>query len=218
MLEKAESIRKLIKGKIKTYVDCDSPMAFLNTLESNGAKYVFVVNDKRTFGDYVGKKYKAIMEEGLPQTVTVELKEDNCKVYDLVSHRELETRNKNGSTFVNLNLKPAWGAFLAVYPQKISKINIKTPEKFISGKESIFTVEVEGENAKPVYGVQPLKVTFSDPNGKRNEYSGYYAAKNGTCKIKFIPAQNDVCGKWNVEVEELSSSMKEKKSFDIKAQ
>jgi Concanavalin A-like lectin/glucanases superfamily/Beta-galactosidase trimerisation domain len=213
MLKKAAMVRDLLKNKIKNYADCDSSEVFLNVLEKNGAKYVFVVNDKRTFGDYVGKKYRAVMEQGLSQTVNVNLRTKNAAVYDLVSHRKLNTIAKGEQTVVSLKLKPAWGAILAVYPQEISKVDIVIPQTLIAGEESKFTIKVIDKNGKPISGVQPLKVVISDPEGHKNEFSGYFATKNGVCSIKFIPAQNDIRGQWTIAAEELSSSIRGSKKI-----
>jgi len=213
MLKNAAAARNLLNNKIKSYADCDSPMAFLNVLEKDGAQYVFVVNDKRTFGDYVGKKYRAIMEQGLPQTVNVTLRAKNAVVYDLVSHRKLNAVSKNDLTTVTVDLKPAWGAILAVYPQEISKVNVILPRKLTAGQESEFTIKISDKNSKPISGIQPLQITISGPKGRRNEFSGYFAAKNGVSRIKFIPAQNDLRGKWTIFVTELSSGTKVSREF-----
>lgn len=208
MLKNADAVRKLLNEKVKRYADCDSPSAFLNVLEKNGAKYVFVVNDKRTFGGYVGKKYRAVMEAGLPQTVHVILDTENPAVYDLMSHCKLNTVSKGRQRIAAINLKPAWGTVLAIYPREIEKINIIPPPKLETGKKTEFVITITDKNGKPVSGGQPLSVTILGPDGKVNEYSGYFAAENGLCKIKFIPAENDLRGKWSVFATELSSGMK----------
>lgn len=213
MLKNAAAVRNLLKNKIQTYADCDSSKAFLNVLEKNGAKYVFVVNDKRTFGDYVGKKYRAVMEQGVPQTVNVTLRAKNAIVYDLVSHRRLNAVSKDGKTVLTVNLKPAWGAILAVYPQEISKVNLILPRKLKSGQESEFIIKIIDKNGKLVSGIQPLRLIISDSKGQINEFSGYFAAINGLSKIKFIPAENDLRGKWTISVMELSSGIKRLKKI-----
>jgi hypothetical protein len=156
------------------------------------------------------------MEKGLPQKVTVSFRTRNADVYDLITHQRLKTIDKNGQTFVGINLKPAWGAILAVYSQAISNIYIALPEQLNAGKDAIFTIKVIGKNGKSMSGIQPLKLTIIDPKGQRSKYSGYYAANNGICKVKFVPAQNDTNGKWTIFVEELSSSIQSSKEFVYK--
>ncbi len=208
MLKNTDAIRKLLNDKVKRFADCDSPSAFLNVLEKNGAEYVFVVNDKRTFGDYVGKQYRAVMETGLPQTVNVFLNTKNPAVYDLMSRRKLNVISKGQQKIVALDLKPAWGTVLAIYPQEIEKVHLILPPKLETGKETELVITITDKNGNLVPGVQPLSMAILDPGCKINEYSGYFAAENGLCKIKFIPAGNDLRGKWSVSATELSSGIK----------
>jgi hypothetical protein len=215
-LKNARNVKNIVANKINLYADCDSPRTFLNLLEKNGVKYLFVINDKRSFGDYVGKKYRVCMEQGIPQKVTISLKQENCVVYDLVSHQQLKCVKKNGKTFVNLTLKPVWGALLAIYPIPIEKVDIAIPSGFTSGKPACFTVRILDESMHRMPGSQPLKVTFTDANGKRNEFSNYYTTNNGEAKIEFIPAENDAPGEWEIEVVELSSGKLTKKLFSLR--
>jgi hypothetical protein len=213
MKRNAAAVRKMLKNKLSFYADCDSHSAFINVLEKYGRKYVFVVNDKRTFGDYVGKKYRAVMEQGVPQKLNVMIKSDNAVVYDLVSHIRLKSFSKAGQTVVPLTLKPAWGAVLAVYEQDIKRVEISLPQVLRTGNSSEFVIKVIGNDGKAMTGIQPVEVIISDPEGKRNEFSGYFAAENGVSRIKFIPAKNDLRGKWTVSVKELSSGIQIKKNF-----
>ena len=58
-----------------------------------------------------------------------------------------------------------------------------------------------------------MKITITDPDGKRNEFSNYYTAVNGLCKINFVPAVNDLRGKWKISIVELSSGKKAEVDF-----
>jgi hypothetical protein len=205
MLNNADAIRKLLRNKVQRFADSDSPAVFLNVLEKKGVRYVFAVNDKRTFGDYVGKKYRAVMEMGLPQTVTVVLNTENQAVYDLMSHRKIETISKDQQQIVTLDLKPAWGTILAIYPQEIASVNLALPRKLEAGEKSQIVITIASQDGTPIPGIQPLAVSILEPDGKKNEYSGYFAANNGQCQMNFVPASNDLPGKWSVSVTELSS-------------
>ena len=205
MLKNADAIRKLLGNKVQRFVDSDSPEVFLNVLEKNGARYIFVVNDKRTFGDYVGEKYRAIMEKGLPQTVMLALNTENQAVYDLMSQRKIDAVSKGPQQIVTVDLKPAWGTILAIYPQEIKFIDLILPQELEAGKKAQIVITVASQDGTPIPGVQPLAVTILEPDGKKNEYSGYFAANNGRCQVPFVPAINDLPEKWSVSVTELSS-------------
>ena len=213
MLKNADAVRAVTQNIVKRFVDCSSPQVFLNTLQKDRAKYVFVVNDKRTFGNYVGKKYRAVMEQGLPQTVKLSFDKSNGVVYDLLSHRRLDSVKRNGKMEVTIDLQPAWGTILAIYPEALADIDCVVPPKFKAGSKEAFKIRLLDQTGNPLSGIQPLKIDIADPAGNQSEFSGYFAAVNGLLKIKFIPAENDLKGKWTFRVTDLSSGKFVRKTF-----
>lgn len=212
-IKNANEVRKLVFDKVKPYADCNSPQTFLNLLEKDKTKYLFVINDLRTFGDYMGQ-YKVCMEKGLSQDVTVELEDTGLIVYDMVTHKKLKSTEKDNKTFVKLKLQPVWGAILAIYKQAIDRIIIEKPKTFLPGEPVNFIIKITESQNKNMPGIQPLEVSFTDPEGQKNEFSGYYAATDGVSNIKFIPACNDIRGKWEISVKELSSGKADLNNFD----
>jgi hypothetical protein len=67
-------------------------------------------------------------------------------------------------------------------------------------------------------GIQPLKIDITDPAGNQSEFNGYFAAVNGLLKIKFIPAENDLKGKWTFHATDLSSGKFVRKTFVVNFQ
>ena len=59
----------------------------------------------------------------------------------------------------------------------------------------------------------PVRVSIKTPSGKESEYSDYYVAENGRLDISFVPAVNDMAGKWEIEAKELSSGKSSKEYF-----
>ena len=57
--------------------------------------YVFAVNDRREFGDYVGH-HGLVMENGLPTDAELSICRPETHVYDLLSHRAVAARADEG--------------------------------------------------------------------------------------------------------------------------
>ena len=55
----AGMLRSTIGKEIKNAAESSSTEVYIRALHKNKSHYIFVINDRRTFGDYFGKKYKA---------------------------------------------------------------------------------------------------------------------------------------------------------------
>ena len=59
--------------------------------------YLFAINDRREFGDYVGQ-HGLVMENGLPSEAVLTVRRPGGTVYDLVDHRVVPaTTGERGS-------------------------------------------------------------------------------------------------------------------------
>ena len=92
------------------------------------------------------------------------------------------------------------------------------PEKVSCGKESFLKIEIKGRDGTPLKSLLPIKMKINDSQGNESEYSDYYVAENGQLDISFIPAVNNLKGKREAEVTELSSGISKKFSFAVEWQ
>ena len=125
------------------------------------------------------------------------------------------TRQKDGSVKFDVQLGSAGGTILAVLPKKLSKLELNVPKKIRAGSESTISIFIKDQNGAFLRGVQPVKVTITDPKGEASEFSDYYSCTNGVLTIDFIAALNDSAGKWAVNVEELISGKTKKANFSV---
>jgi hypothetical protein len=198
----AAKIREALDRKIIRDVDCSSPRILLNLREYNGVKYLFAVNDHRTYGERVGK-YKSMLEKGLPETAEITLRDPGFEpvIYELTTHRRIECRKSaDGNYLFKLNVPAAGGCIVALCPSAIGGAEIAFPPVISRGEPSVINICMD-----ETVGLQPLKITINDPEGAQNEYSGYYLAENGSCSLEFIPAVNEPSGKWNIQISDLTS-------------
>ena len=77
MQAKAAELREKLGNRYERYGDTSNPDAVIRFRHYDSTDYLFVVNDKRTFGDYVGHHGK-VMEQGLPQTAQIQLNRRGC--------------------------------------------------------------------------------------------------------------------------------------------
>jgi len=214
----AAMLRRGLEGKVRREVDCSSPTALLNMLQKGPARYLFVINDNRTYDDARFGEYRAILEKAVPQTVTITLAEwphPQLFVYDMIERKALPTRARDsGSYEFDVELPAPGGKIIALLPQRLAGIEIRLPGRVaVRGVEFPLQVLISAEGGAPAPGVQPLHVTVTDPQGNRSEFSDYYAAESGVATIGLTPAINDLPGTWVVRADDLISGMTCERKF-----
>jgi hypothetical protein len=159
-----------------------------------------------------------VLEKIEPQTVTVSLKnwEDNgLSVYDLLERKALKVQQKSGTYQFKLSLTELGGKLIALYPKSIDKLSIEFPSKVRQGSVHPLLVHLTDADKVNMPGLQPIKLTVTDPQGKRNSISDYYCAKKGLLSLDLVAARNDAPGEWKINVEDLTSGLKIEKRFTM---
>ena len=190
---------------LKSKCDCDNPDIIVRTRKAGDATYVFVINDKREFGTYVGQ-HGMVMENGLPSSgmITLPLEGNVCELTR--GGITMATVNEGNTTW-NVDLGPCDGRIFMITPKPLMQLNTDLPEVAKVGNPAPLTVTISDTTNQPIKAVVPVEVRITDANGKPAEGSGYYAAVNGTVKIKLDLATNDDAGTWQVRVRELATRM-----------
>lgn len=166
--------------------------------------YVFVVNDCREFGNYVGR-HGLVMEQGLFVASMVTLRREAGRVYDLVEHREVAATSENGALSIPVELEPGGGRVFLVTDTPVETIAVQAPATAVCGQEMEVRVVVTDTEGNPVDAVIPLELRILDPDGRRAEFSGYHAAPGGVLDLRLAFAANDVPGIWTIEARELAA-------------
>jgi hypothetical protein len=97
-------------------------------------------------------------------------------------------------------------------------MKIIVPSTASPGVASCIAVDLHDEQDGALPGIQPLRVTVTDPSGAAADISDYYAARQGALRIAFTPALNDPAGKWNIKVEDLTAGLSAEASFTLAKQ
>lgn len=198
---KAEEIKKIFYPIVKPFATSDSSNLIIKESEGNGVKYLWVIN--------------ADMENS--RTVTIKLKGKHSHINDVFSCKFLPSfyLEKENLTKLSLGLAPGSGKLLALYPERIDKIEIDVPDKVKRKEKLEIKISLLDRNRNLVKGIQPTEIRLISPGGKESEYGGYFAVENGRKVLTYTIALNDKIGKWKVRVEELGSGRKREAIFEV---
>lgn len=88
-----------------------------------------MVNDKRTFGDYIGQ-WRRVMEKGLPNAAQITVKTDAHAIYDPIEHKSVPFKRNGEFAEFSAEFPPAGGKMLVMLPEAIAsvKVEVSTPQ------------------------------------------------------------------------------------------
>lgn len=92
----ADELKAMLKPVYRPYVEGPAKTV-VHAREWGNSDFVFVVNDNRGYGDYVGP-WKAVLDKGLPNKGTVRVRRKAKAVYDLLAHKLVPSWVKGGMT------------------------------------------------------------------------------------------------------------------------
>ena len=152
-----KQLRAGLAWAYEPYGDSDNSDIVVHVRTYRAADYVFAVNDKRTFGDYVGQ-WKMVEEKGLPNEGTVSVRRHAGAVYDLVAHKSVPFANRGGKTEIPVSYTTTDGRILLVTPRPLAPLSIsvaadgevvvKSPDVDV-----MIPIEVSCDGERPRYGV-----------------------------------------------------------------
>ena len=234
LLSLAAELRTQLQPRYRRYVVTSNPEVIPYRRRAGTTDYVFLVNDRREYGQYVGH-HGLVMENGLPSEAVLSIDRVDGFVYDLVNSRPVAARREKGHLAVDVHLGPCDGRVYMVTARGIDGVRIRATfagrignppfvgrignpshrdEVALGGKVDC-VVEVVDAEGRPVDAVVPLEVTIRDAEGRAAEFSGYYGAAGGTAKITLDVARNDPFGVWQIEARELASGKTAVHSFRV---
>lgn len=184
----------------------DSPEVLTVTRRYGEATYVFAINDRREFGNYVGQ-HQLVMENGLPSKALLTAAMPDANVYDLTTGRQVIARREGENTVWPVELAPCDGKVFLVTPKALLHLDVAVPEAAVQGERAVITATVQDRDTNPLSAVIPVSVTIRDTNGRLAEGSGHHAAVNGRLSVNLEIATNDDPGTWTIHIQELASGM-----------
>jgi len=215
-LKKAAELRQKLDTYYRLPLQSSNPEVITRLRQFGTSRYIFTVNDHRTYGNYVGQ-YKKVMEQGLPSQAQITLNTlPSGFVYDLMNHSQVPTAKISGKVQFGVDLQAGEGNVFLVTPQAAGKLEISASPTTYLGKSMRVKVLLRDTAGKPLDAMVPLKVLLRDTQGNLAEKSGYYGAAKGQLDVTFDIAPNDAKGKWQIEVTEALTGQVATKNFDVK--
>ena len=215
LVAQAEELRGKLAGAYAPYGEADTPDAILRFRRFGTTDYLFVVNDKRTYGDYIGQ-YRRVMEKGLPLTASLTVRRGAGVVYDLRAEEIVKANQAGGGLRFPVELGPGEGRLYMITERPIAAVAVDEPGEVARGSSAALTIKVNDGSGRPVDAVAPVRVDIADSQGRVAEFSGWHAAKGGTLTLRLDVAPNDAPGTWTVEARELVSGRTARRGFAVR--
>ncbi|MDH7570246.1 MAG: hypothetical protein QHJ73_11760, partial [Armatimonadota bacterium] len=210
----AAQLRKELDVFYTRYGEASNPDVVVRFRQYGTSDYLFALNDRRTFGNYVGH-HGLVMEKGLPHQATLTVRRPSGFVYDLVEHRAVPTKSEDGALRFDARFGPGGGRLFLITANKISGVKAAAPPSAKRGQAVSLAAAVVDAAGKPLDAVIPLELRVLDPQGRPADVSGYYGAAGGRLSVTLNLAPNDLPGTWTLQARELASGLERKTTFRV---
>lgn len=190
----------------KPLVSCDQPDVILHASRSGEATVLFVINDRREAGTYVGQ-HGRVQEAPLPVNASLNLGHDKVNVYDLTGGGFLLPKREDSGLTIPLPLGPSEGRVLLLSPEPLLEMQVEVPETARRGYSAEVKVRLTTSGGRPMPAAIPVAVTIRDADGSPAEFDGHHVVENGELTVRLDLARNETPGTWEIRVRELASGM-----------
>ena len=195
----ALEIRKKLAPVYTPYTGASNPDLVTWVRKDGNADYLFVINDRREFGNYIGQ-WQKIMEKGSSNSGTVHIRKKAGAVYDLLSHKKVKFGSVDGVTRIPVNFSSSGGRAFLVVPRELPALTVHVPREIQLGKKFSLQAELPGTDF-----ILPLKITLLDPDGRKSDESGVDMLRNGRFSREITLPENAPAGIWKLDIRESAS-------------
>ncbi len=185
---------------------CDNPDIVLHASRTGDATVLFVINDCREAGTYVGQ-HGLVKENGLPASTALNLGGESVNVYDLTRSSFVLPKRQDDGLVIPLNLGPSEGRVLLISPSPLLEMNLDLPETATCGNVAEARITLSTSGGRPMPAAIPVEVRIRDADGAPAEWDGYHVVEDGALTLRLELARNETPGTWEVHVRELASGM-----------
>ena len=199
MVAQANELREKLTPRYVPAADSSSPEIVVYSRKWKNTSYVVAVNDRRTFGDYVGQ-WGLTMEKGLPFAGDVSLADDGKvkAVYELSRGGEMPFTREGGRVKVPVKYDTNDGRLLVFLHQKIASVKVDAPTGVRAGETVRVTMSVLDEAGRPIEAMLPAEVRLYDTAGKELDGAGWVCLEDGICTVEILTNLDDAQGAYRL--------------------
>ena len=218
MVAQANDLRRRLASRFAPEADSSSPEIVTYSRRWNDTRYVFAVNDSRTFGDYVGQ-WGLTMEKGLPHEGEVSLADGDRAVnavYELSRGGEVPFTRADGRVKVPVKYTTNDGRIFAFLKKRIASVEAKAPDAVRMGDALKVTFSALDADGRPVEALLPAEVRLYDGAGREINGAGWVCLQGGACTVEFLTNVNDAEGGYRVVCRDRASGFTAERSVKVK--
>ena len=233
MVAQANDLRKQLAPRFTPEADSSSPEIVTYSRRWNDVRYVFAINDHRTFGDYVGP-WGLVMEKGMPYEGEVSLADADGAVkavYELSRGGEVPFAREGGRVKVPVKYDTNDGRLFAFLKTRIAsvKVDVKTGGSrpvatadgtgpvlpVVRGGKLSVTMTVKDVQGKPVNALLPAEIRLYDAGGREIDGAGWVCLQGGTCTVEFLTNLNDTAGDYKIVCRDRASGLTAERTVKV---
>ena len=233
MVAQANDLRQRLASRFTPEADSSSPEIVTYSRRWNDVRYVFAINDHRTFGDYVGP-WGLVMEKGMPYEGEVSLADADGAVkavYELSRGGEVPFAREGGRVKVPVKYDTNDGRLFAFLKTRIAsvKVDVKTGGSrpvatadgtgpvlpVVRGGKLSVTMTVKDVQGKPVNALLPAEIRLYDAGGREIDGAGWVCLQGGTCTVEFLTNLNDTAGDYKIVCRDRASGLTAERTVKV---
>ncbi len=194
----AQELRSSLSSYYQPYSDSDKPDIFTLVRSWKQADYLFVINDKREAGDYVGQ-YGLVLEKGLPNHGNAILRRKAGAVYDLVKHKSVPFTSDGNKTTIPVQYETNDGRVFLVTDKPLAALTMRLPDSVKHGARFQLTIASPDKDV-----LIPVKIDIQGADGYAADESGYAVVEEGVFSREIHIPNNAPTGDWSFTVVNLA--------------
>ncbi len=218
MVRQANDLRKQLASRFTPEADSSSPEIVTYSRRWHGARYVFAINDSRTFGDYVGQ-WGLVMEKGMPCEGEVSLADGDGAVkavYELSRGGEVPFVRGGGRVKVPVKYSTNDGRLFAFLKTRIASVNVSAPDSVRKGETLKVVFSALDAEGRPVEALLPAEMRLYDASGREIDGAGWVCLSGGTCAVEFMTNLNDADGDYKIVCRDRASGLTAERIVKVK--
>lgn len=216
----AAGLLKKLDGAYTPFVSAD-PEFLTFPRKWKGADYLFVVNDRRTYGPMFGA-WRRVMEKGMPHKGSVLVRRKAGAVYELSRGGQVPFTKTADGVKCELDFATNDGRILLFLDAPIASVALGGLRSVSLGEKLKVRVEIRdaSEVRRGIFGnlvpaLLPVSFQLFTPDGKALPVV-YDCAKDGVLEREFLIPLNAPPGEWKLAVRDRASGLDAQGKFTVK--